>query len=81
MKNYMFSLKFEANPIIEAESVEDAEAKAFEMMKEAKVVRDVSQPVRDQWGNGIGVRHVTVDASEYVPQEPYFLEEVKDEDA
>lgn len=81
MKKYMFSLRIEANPIIEADSVEDAEAKAFKMMEGVKVVRDVEQPVCDQWGNGVGVRHVTEEASEYVPQEPYFLEEVKDEDA
>lgn len=81
MKKYMFSLRIEANPIIEADSVEDAEAKAFKMMEGVKVVRDVEEQVRDQWGNGAGVRHVTEEASEYVPQEPYFLEEVKDEDA
>jgi len=81
MKKYMFSLKFEANPIIEADSVKDAEAKAFKMMEDVKVIRNVMQTVRDQWGNGIGVRHVTEEANEYVPQEPYFLEEVKDEDA
>jgi len=81
MNKYLFSLKFEANPIIEAESVEDAEAKAFEMMEKVKVMRAGDEIIRDQWGNAVGCQRGLVEAGEYVPQEPYFLEEVKDEDA
>lgn len=65
MRKYMFSLKFEANPVIEAHTVEEAEAKALEMMRGCavtKVDRDGEHFVQD----------------DYVAQEPYFLEEVKE---
>ena len=61
-RKYMFSLKFEANPVIEAHTVEEAEAKAYEWMRRRAVVDTC-----------------TGDGDEgYVPQEPYFLEEVKE---
>lgn len=78
MRRFIFSLKFEANPEIEAENLEEAEAKAWEMMKGVKVVRDVEQPVRDGRGSTIGVRHVQEDADDYEQMEPYYLEEVKE---
>ena len=78
MRRFIFSLKFEANPEIEAETLEEAEAKAWEMMKGVKVVRDVEQPVRDGRGNMIGVRNVQEDADDYEQMEPYYLEEVKE---
>lgn len=62
VRKYMFSLKFEANPVIEARSVEDAEAKAYEMMRAVAVVK---------------VDTTAVDES-FVAQEPYFMEEVKE---
>ena len=62
MRKYMFSLKFEANPVIEAHTVEEAEAKACEWMRHRAVVDTCT-------GDG--------DES-YVAQEPYFLEEVKE---
>ncbi len=62
VRKYMFSLKFEANPVIEAQTLEDAEAKAFEWMRHRAVVDTCT-------GDG--------DES-YVAQEPYFLEEVKE---
>ena len=65
VRKYMFSLKFEANPVIEAQTLEDAEAKACEMM------RDVAVTKADRDGE-----HFVQD--DYVAQEPYFLEEVKE---
>lgn len=62
MRKYMFSLKFEANPVIEAHTVEEAEAKAFEWMRHRAVVDTCT-------GDG---------DEDYVAQEPYFLEEVKE---
>ena len=61
-RKYRFSLKFEANPVIEAESLDEAERKAYDMI----VRRDVVDP-----GTG------AVDES-YVEQEPCFLEEVEE---
>ena len=61
-RKFMFSLKFEANPVIEAHTVEEAEAKAYEWMRHRAVVDTC-----------------TGDCDEdYVAQEPYFLEEVKE---
>lgn len=62
MRKYMFSLKFEANPVIEAQTFEDAEAKAYEWMRHRAVVDTCT-------GDG---------DEGYVAQEPYFLEEVKE---
>lgn len=62
MRKYMFSLKFEANPVIEAHTVEEAEAKAFEWMRHRAVVDTCT-------GDG---------DEDYVAQDPYFLEEVKE---
>lgn len=62
VKKYMFSLKFEANPVIEAHTVEEAEKKAFELMRHRAVV-DVCTGDGDEG---------------YVAQEPCFLEEVKE---
>lgn len=64
-KKFMFSLKFEANPVIEAEDLDKAEEKAFEMMRNAKVVKE----------RGPGAYE---DLPEYWAQEPYFLEEVEE---
>lgn len=61
-RKYMFSLKFEANPIIEAETIEEAEKKAYEMMR-GRVV------VNNETGD---------DDESYEAQEPYFLEEVNE---
>ena len=61
-RKYRFSLKFEANPIIEAESLDEAERKAYDMI----VRRDVVDPDTG-----------SVDES-YVEQEPCFLEEVEE---
>ena len=61
MRKYMFSLKFEANPVIEATSFEEAEQKAFELMKHRAVV-DICTGSGDEG---------------FVAQEPYLLEEVK----
>ena len=63
-KRFMFSLKFEANPVIEAESLEEAEKIAADMMRDCavtKVDRDGEHFVQD----------------DYEAQEPYFLEEVQ----
>ena len=62
MRKYMFSLKFEANPVIEAHTVEEAEKKAYELMQHRAVV-DICTGDGDEG---------------YVAQEPYFLEEVKE---
>jgi hypothetical protein len=62
VRKFMFSLKFEANPVIEAHTLEEAEAKAYEWMRHRAVVDTCT-------GDG--------DES-YVAQEPYFLEEVKE---
>lgn len=62
VKKFMFSLKFEAKPVIEATSVEDARQKAFELMKHRAVV-DICTGDGDEG---------------FVAQEPYFLEEVKE---
>ena len=59
-RKYMFSLKFEANPEIEAESLEEAEKKAFEMMTHV-AVKNLDTGAVDE---------------DYVRQEPEFLEEV-----
>jgi hypothetical protein len=61
MGKYMFSLKFEANPVIEAHTVEEAEAKAYKMMRTVAVVK---------------VDTTAIDES-FVAQEPYFMEEVE----
>lgn len=63
-RKYMFSLKFEANPVIEAHTVEEAEARAYEMMQGAAVTK------ADRDGE-----HFVQD--DYVAQEPYLLEEMK----
>lgn len=61
-RKYMFSLKFEANPVIVAHTVEEAEKKAYELTRHRAVV-DVCTGDGDEG---------------YVAQEPYFLEEVKE---
>lgn len=65
IRKYMFSLKFEANPVIGAQTLEEAEKKAYKMM------RDVAVTKADRDGE-----HFVQD--DYVAQEPYFLEEVKE---
>ena len=64
IRKYMFSLKFEANPVIEARTLEEAEAKAHEMMRDVSVTKVIGGLARVQ--------------DDYVAQEPYFLEEVKE---
>lgn len=64
-RKYMFSLKFEANPVIEAVSVEEAEKKAYEMMRNVGVTKQATPGIFE-------------DMPEYEAQEPYFLEEVKE---
>ena len=61
-RKYKFSLKFEANPVIEAQTFEEAEAKACEWMRHRAVVDTCT-------GDG---------DEDYVAQEPYFLEEVEE---
>ena len=61
-KKFMFSLKFEANPVIEADSLEEAEQKASEWMRHRAVVDTCT-------GDG---------DDDFVAQEPCLLEEVKE---
>lgn len=63
MRKFMFSLKFEANPVIAAHTVEEAEKIAYEMMQDVAVTKSVGGLARE--------------LDNYVAQEPYFLEEVK----
>lgn len=65
IRKYMFSLKFEANPVIEAQTFEEAEKKASEMMRGVGVTRQATSGIFE-------------DMPEYEAQEPYFLEEVKE---
>jgi hypothetical protein len=62
VKKFTFSLKFEARPVIEAPSVEDARQKALELMEHRTVV-DICT------GNGDG---------DFVERQPELLEEVKE---
>lgn len=64
-RKYMFSLKFEANPVIEAHTLEEAEKIAYEMMRGVGVTRQATSGIFE-------------DVPEYEAQEPYFLEEVKE---
>lgn len=64
-KKFMFSLKFEANPVIEAESLEEAERIAADMMHGTGVMRHVTSGIFE-------------DRPEYEAQKPFFLEEVKE---
>lgn len=57
---YRFSLIFEANPVIEAESVEEAEEKAREMMRGVGVTRQATSGVFE-------------DMPEYEARKPDFL--------
>lgn len=61
-RKFMFSLKFEANPVIEAESPGEAKAKAYEWMRHRAVVDTCT-------GDG---------DEDYEAQEPDLLEEVKE---
>lgn len=63
IRKYMFSLKFEANPVIAARTVEEAEKTAYEMMQGAAVTKNIGGLARE--------------LDDYVAQEPCFLEEVK----
>lgn len=69
LRKFMFSLKFEANPVIEAASLEEAETKACEMLRPLQVGQM-------KMCKASGVKIFTPD-SNYEPQEPYFLEEVE----
>ena len=62
VRKYRFSLKFEANPVIEAESLEEAERKAYDMISQRQVVDPDTGAVDES----------------YVEQEPCFLEEVEE---
>jgi hypothetical protein len=61
-RKFMFSLKFEANPVIEAESFEEAEKLAAALMDHRAVVDTCT-------GDG---------DDDFVAQEPCLLEEVKE---
>lgn len=61
-RKYRFALRFEATPVIEARSLEEAERKASDMMRECTVYNHV----------------VGRDSDEYDAQEPCLLEEVKE---
>ncbi len=63
MRKYMFSLKFEANSVIVAHTVEEAEKIAYEKIQGAAVMKEIGGLARK--------------LDDYVAQEPYFLEEVK----
>lgn len=65
-KKFMFSLTFEANPVIEAEDLDEAETKAFDMMRDAKVVVERTPGIYED------------PTEEYEAQNPSFLEEVKE---
>lgn len=78
MRKFVFSLKFEAKPEIEAETLEEAEAKARKMMEGVKVVRVAQRQVVDGRGAAIGVCPVQEDVKGYIQMEPYCLEEVKE---
>lgn len=62
VRKYRFSLRFEATPVIEARSLEEAERKAYDMMRECTVHNHV----------------IGRDSDEYDAQEPCLLEEVKE---
>ena len=64
-RKFMFSLKFKANPVIEAESLEEAKRKAFEMMRDVGVTRQSTSGIFE-------------DMPEYEAQEPCCLEEVEE---
>ena len=64
-KKFTFSLKFEANPVIEAEDLDEAEKRAYVMMRDVKAVRE-------------RIPGVYEDLPEYKAQEPEFLEEVEE---
>ena len=61
-RKYRFSLKLEADPVIEAESLEEAERKAYDMISQRQVVDPDTGAVDES----------------YVEQEPCFLEEVEE---
>ena len=60
-RKFVFSLKFEANPVIEAESFEEAERKAYDIMRRCVVFNQVTGK----------------EDSSYCAQEPCLLEEVE----
>lgn len=62
VRKYRFSLKFEANPVIEARSLGEAKRKASDWMRHRAVV-DICTGGCDE---------------DYVAQEPGFMEEVKE---
>lgn len=65
MRKWKFSLRFEANPVIEAPTAKEAEAKAYEMLRNVavtKVYRDGEHFVQ----------------KDYAAQEPCLLEEVEE---
>lgn len=65
MRKYMFSLKFEANPVIEAHTLEEAKAKAYDMMRSVSIMRRATAGL-------VG------ECPKFEAQEPCFLEEVKE---
>lgn len=60
-KKYKFSLRLEANPVIEAESFEEAERKAYDIMRRCVVFNQVTGK----------------EDNSYCAQEPCLLEEVE----
>ena len=77
MRRFVFSLKFEARSVIKAESLAEAEAEARKMMRNVKVVRDVTQRLVDRRGDTLGFSLVQKDAEEYERLEPRCLEEAE----
>ena len=61
-RKYRFALRFEATPVIEARSLEEAERKARDMMRECTVYNHV----------------IGRDSDEFDAQEPCLLEEAKE---
>ena len=62
LKKFMFSLKFEANPVIEAQTREEAEVKANEMMSHV----------------GVKYLDMDITDESFIKREPMYLEEVEE---
>lgn len=65
VRKFRFSLRFEANPVIEARSLEEAEETARNMMRSVSVMRRATAGLYE-------------DHPDYEAQEPWFLEEMKE---
>lgn len=78
MRKFIFLLKFEAKLEIEADTVEEAEARARVMMDDVRVVRTSKQMVMDRQGGSIGFIPCQEDAEDYVRMDPCYLGEAKE---